>query len=270
MAQSAPSTASIQSRVILWTSIRSCSSVFERSIRELQGVKCLYEPFQYAYFHGCGTLRQKGYTNIKLEAATYEVAEQSLLAEYEGCDYLFAKNQAVYVPRENFSKLTEGGFVDFNHTFLIRNPRKAIPSQWKACVRSNYDFPTHETAGVQGYSKLYELLEFIQNTGRDVIVIDAADLMKNPEYIMKLYCDRTGLPYDKQMLTWTPGEVKDWTSIQDNSEHWHWNAMYSSGFSTLAPDRNIPPSLPKEYIDEVIEECMPYYDAMYKYRVKLP
>ncbi len=88
MAQSrpAPSTGSIQSRVILWTSIRSCSSVFERSIRELQGVKCLHEPFQYAYYHACGTLRQKGYANIKLEATTYEFAEQSLLAEYEGCD----------------------------------------------------------------------------------------------------------------------------------------------------------------------------------------
>ncbi len=173
------------------------------------------------------------------------------------------------IPKEKFS---EGRFVNFKHTFLIRDPRKAIPSQWKACALSGFDFPTHETAGVQGYSKLYKLLEFIQNTGRDVIVIDAADLLKNPEYIMEIYCDRTGLPYNKQMLTWTPGEVKDWTSVRDKSEHWHWNAMYSSGFDTLAPHRNTPPSLaaPKEYIDEVIQECMPYYEAMYKYRVKLP
>ena len=96
-------------------------------------------------------------------------------------------------------------------------------------MRSGLDFET-EGVGVHGYSKLLELLEFICSTGQDVIFIDAADLLSNPEYIMELYCNRTSLPYNKQMLIWTPREVEDWTANKYCKE-WHWNAMYSSGFS---------------------------------------
>ena len=39
-------------RVVLWSAPRCMSSVFERSIRELQDVKVIYEPHQQAYYYG--------------------------------------------------------------------------------------------------------------------------------------------------------------------------------------------------------------------------
>ncbi len=169
---------------------------------------------------------------------------------------------AVYIPKDRFSRYTGGDFSDFKHSFMIRDPREAIPSQWKACMRSCFDIAIDEGFGVKGFAKLYELFEFIRSTGREVAVIDAADLLKNPEYIMELYCRQTDLPYDKKMLTWTPGEVKDW-SICDFYKEWHWNAMYSSGFGTLAPPQDISqfPSVPETIpaiVEEEIEKSIPY------------
>ncbi len=255
-------------RVMLWTALRCCSSTFERSIRELQGVKCLYEPHRVPFFYGAGILHE----NIDPKIGTYEFAKQSLLANYEGYDCVFAKDMAAYIPTEQFSKFTVGGFADFKHTFLIREPQKAVVSQWKACMRSGFDFSSVPVIGANGYSKLFELFEFIRSrTGQDVTVIDAADLMKNPEYIMEQYCHQTGLPYDRKMLTWTPGEVKDW-AVGRFYKDWHWNAMYSSGFGNLPSVQETPESsqIIPDIVKEKIQESIPYYEAMYKYKVKVP
>ena len=169
----------------------------------------------------------------------------------------------------------EGDFVNFKHSFLIRDPRKSIPSEWKAIVRSGFDYTRDGFgSGVKGFAKLYELFDFIRSTGREVTVIDAADLLKNPEYIMQVYCRQTGLPYDKKMLTWTPGKVEDWATKYKNYKEWHWNAMYSSGFGKLAPPRDTSqlPSIPEiipAIVKENIQKSIPYYEAMHKFCVKV-
>ncbi len=260
--------------------MRCCSSVFERSIRELQGVRSLFEPHQTPFYFGPERQQQiPSDKDLHLLAScnsqmyTYDYADQLMLADFVECSAVFVRDMAAYIPKERFSRYIEGDFSDFKHSFLIRDPRKAIPSQWKACMRSGFDFAIDEGTGMKGFAKLYELFEFIRSTGREVSVIDAADLLKNPEYIMELYCRQTGLPYDKKMLTWTPGEVKDWTSSKYYKE-WHWNAMYSSGFGTLTPPHDIPqfPSVPENIpaiVEEEIEKSIPFYEVMHNYCVQL-
>ncbi len=269
-----------QSRVILWTAMRCCSSAFERSIRELQGVKSLYEPHLTSFYYG--PERQNEFLTdedlLSNSLHTYDYTDQILLADYEGCNAVFAKEMAFYIPKERFARYIEGDFVNFKHSFLIRDPRKSILSEWKAIVRSGLDYTSTRDAsgsGVKGHVKLYELLDFIRSTGREVTVIDAADLLKNPEYIMQVYCRQTGLPYDKKMLTWTPGEVEDWaTKNKRFYKEWHWNAMYSSGFGKLAPPRDTSqlPSIPEiipAIVKEDIQKSIPYYEAMHKFCVKV-
>ena len=183
---------------------------------------------------------------------------------------MFVKNMVHFIPKERFFRYTEGNFSNFKHTFLIRNPHQTMISLWKACMKSRLPFSGKET---EAYQILYELLEFVRSTGRQVTVVDAADLLSNPEAIMKCYCAETGLPYDKKMLTWSPGVVEDWTN-NDIFEDWHWNAMYSSGFNVgLLPQNedNTPSSsesVPPE-VDEAIQKALPYYELMQKKCIKL-
>ena len=76
---------------------------------------------------------------------------------------------------------------------------------------------------IQYYSDLYDLFEFTCKTRKLVSVIYAADLQKNPEKVMQMekYCADTGLPYDKKVLTLTPGVVEDW-AVSPSCNDWHW------------------------------------------------
>ena len=72
----------------------------------------------------------------------------------------------------------------------------------------------------------------------------------------------------KQMLTWSPGIVQDWSEFI-HYEDWHWNAMYSSGFNkgirkdTIKDSSfEVPP-----IVEEEIQKAMPFYETMHKFRM---
>ena len=253
-------------RVILWTAPRCLSSVFERSIRELIKVKVFFEPHLGAFRYG--PERKNSYdlddTLLqKFSLHTYDHIEQILLADYEGFDAVFAKDMTYFVPQERYSRFIEGEFSNFKHTFLIRNPQKSVPSRWRACNRSGFDFVKEASS----FSRLYELYELVSSKGGKTTIIDADDLLENPEYFMEYYCLETGLPYHRKMLTWSPGVVEDWAEFKHYKD-WHWKAMHSSGFErTTAKESFSAESFPSSVLQE-IQEAMPYYEAMYKKRHK--
>ena len=101
------------------------------------------------------------------------------------------------------------------------------------------------------------------------LVIDADELLANPRGIMEHYCKETGLPFEEQMLTWEPGEVKDWMSYK-HTHVFKDTLLKSSGFmkpQELPQDSDVQ-SLPKEAQD-LIQEMLPYYEAMYSERLQL-
>ena len=246
-------------RVLLWSAPRSLSTVFERSVRELCGVKVVYGPFLFAYYKD---FNYEG-EGLQYTSSVYDNADEKLLANYDGCSALFTKNMGYFIPKERYETYAEGRFATFKHTFLIRSPLKSVPSRQKGCKKCNLPFDP-----VNSYFELYELFKFMQSRGKVAAVLDADDLEANPEKVMQYYCSATGLPYDKKMLSWTPGVVEDWTVFSYYKE-WYWNAMFSSGFNvgiqrSASGGGPYPPA-----VEEQIQKEMPYYEAIYKHRTIL-
>ena len=255
-------------RVLLWSAPRSMSTAFERSIRELDGVKVIFQSHSMAYYNSLLGPENK----FKHEDAapwprppsqdTYASCDEKLLARYDNYKAVFSKNMAYVIPKERFPIYIQGKFANFKHTFLIRNPHESIPSLWKLYVKSEI-FSSDTMEG--SHSNLYELFEFLQSRGKISAVIDAADLKADPERVMQHYCESTGLPYNKKMLTWTPGVVEDWALLPER-ELWHSDAMYSSGFNSgVYTEQAKPESFPAAMHEEIQRE-MPHYEAMYKHR----
>ena len=73
---------------------------------------------------------------------------------------------------------------------------------------------------------------------------------------MERYCNRTGLPFQESMLTWSPGVIPD-------CQMWHENVIKSSVFEEPKA-RNLAKEL-----REAVEYCMPFYEAIYSARMKL-
>ena len=122
------------------------------------------------------------------------------------------------VPLETLSK--------FHFAFLIRHPRRSIPSYYRCCVppQSEVTGFTHYMPEEAGYAELVRLFDMLRGRGlvgpalaRDgekpttegevsVTVIDADDLLDRPQEVIEAFCRETGIQYDPDMLTWDDPE----------------------------------------------------------------
>ena len=254
-------------RVLLWTSTRTLSSVFARSIRELPSVKVFFEPSMNVFYDGPGKRTEESdpKKNLTGDPRTfneeYQVVHDRLLAPYDGFDAVFMKDMAFFV-EGRYEDYIQGPFVNFKHTFLIRHPRKSTISHYKACQNGGFSFY------FPGIRQNYELYKVVQQIDPNPLVLDADDLLENPKEMMQLYCSSTELPFTEDMLTWEPGDIKEWNHGR-KYDIWHRTAMYSSGF--IKPKPSAPESL-SEYpkiVEECIQESLPYYEALYQVRVRL-
>jgi hypothetical protein len=109
----------------------------------------------------------------------------------------------------------------FHFTFLIRHPRYSIPSYYRCTippldgVTGFYDFMPSEA----GYDELRRVFDFLCKQKQvgpavagkhgelkieevSITVVDADDLLDDPEGIIETYCKEVGIEYDPEMLNW--------------------------------------------------------------------
>jgi len=125
----------------------------------------------------------------------------------------------------------------FHFTFLIRHPRHSIPSYWRCTippldeVTGFYNFMPSEA----GYDELRRVFDYLRDqkqvgpslagehgTLKDgevsITVIDADDLLDDPEGIIKAYCKEVDLDYSPEMLIWDTEESHK--KAKDAFEKW--------------------------------------------------
>ena len=252
-------------RVILWSSPRCLSTVFERSIRELEGVKVLFEPLAFPYsggryvYHSC--------------PMTYADARSEMLREYEEYDAVFIKSLS-FETNGKHEEYVLGDFSKFKHTFLIRHPAKAIPSLYRAlkqeCVArqdsSAFPVPTWHC----GFRATYEVYTLVKATvDPSPIVIDADDLLEDPKHFMKVYCTAMGLPYKESMVSWEPKSFPEWEYGPPSVYlPWHSAVINSTGFDKKqSSNSSVNVDGLEQEIRGAVEEAMPFYETMHKARV---
>jgi len=130
------------------------------------------------------------------------------------------KGNPTVVPTEYLKK--------FHFTFLIRHPRRAIPSFFRCTVpplddvTGFYDFMPSEA----GYDELRRLFDYLKDQhiigparvdgsngaekGVTITVIDADDLLDNPGRVIEGFCNQVGYPYTPDMLRWEDQENQEY------------------------------------------------------------
>ncbi|KAH6681979.1 P-loop containing nucleoside triphosphate hydrolase protein [Halenospora varia] len=142
----------------------------------------------------------------------------------------------------------------FHFTFLIRHPRHSIPSYYRCTippldkVTGFYNFMPAEA----GYDELRRVFDFLRNEKQvgpalagehgqlpagevSITVIDADDLLDDPEGIISAYCKEVGIEYDPQMLIWDTEE--DHARAREAFEKWrgfHDDAINSTSLKPRA------------------------------------
>jgi Sulfotransferase domain len=91
--------------------------------------------------------------------------------------------------------------------------------------------------------------------------VDAADLTRDPEGTIRAYCEKLGVPFLPEALSWEPGEVPGWEMWAE----WHEEAQESTGIKSqpLEDDTEVPSDL-----EDVYRRCLPYYEELQKARLR--
>jgi hypothetical protein len=149
-------------------------------------------------------------------------------------------NNPSVMPREILEK--------FHFTFLIRHPRSSIPSYYRCTIpplveRTGFPYFMPEEAG---YDELRRFFDYLRSSGLvgpqicgqdnsnvenaaagsvEICVIDADDMLDDPEGILSKYCKSVGLEYKPEMLNWDTEEAHEfakeqfekWTGFHDDA-----------------------------------------------------
>jgi hypothetical protein len=254
--------------IFVATHPRACSTAFERVFMTRRDtLQCAHEPFGDSFYYGPERLSER-YENDEeariqsgFSTTTYQDVFDRL--ERDGSDgkRVFIKDMAYYLmpPNNQPASLAESlksrrtgssensGQVKaesdlknptvvpletlkkFHFTFLIRHPRRGIPSFFRCCVppldeiTGFKDFMSNEA----GYAELVRLFDYLreqkivgpamagEETGDgevSITVIDADDLLDKPKAVIEAFCRETGIEYTPDMLTWDDPENQKYVS----------------------------------------------------------
>lgn len=256
----------VKTGVFLWCAPRCVATAVERSVRTLQNGKVFHEPFLTLFYYSPERKSPRPACAQSLQAfsqSSYQSVSKMLQQqEFDGKEFVFIKDMA-YCVEGKFDIFLEDGFKNFKHTFMIRDPKKAVSSLFKLSTNPQLAGWDYFEPAETGFRQLFELYQFIdRHVHKNPVVVDAEDLLRFPNEIMQSYCEAVGLPFDERMISWQPGPVAEWGPCTA----WHDEVMNSAGI--LPPQENTgePTDLPPEVVSAV-EECLPYYKKLAALRI---
>ncbi|XP_072016787.1 uncharacterized protein [Amphiura filiformis] len=289
-----------QVRVMLWFIPRTLSTAITKCLSFVDGIQIIFEPYLYAYYYG-PERKQTGvsemYDNFldktndavtdKVDLAkgfipdtcTYDWVKQTLEADYPGKKIVFCKD-ASYTLDGQYDRLPQG----YRHTFIIRHPYKLYTS-WRRLVQRFlqlqepfywHELPEPIRPAKYGLEEHYELYQYLINHGMNPIIIDADDLQRHPESIMRKYCAAVGIPFTEDLLQWPSGDdiLHTWMApdglIQGNklgNEGGFYDVALQS--TCFGPPRETPSRASlREDVRYMSDASMPFYEKMYNHRIK--
>jgi hypothetical protein len=226
-------------RLMLWSAPRARSTAFFRMMAERGDFTVVHEPFSYLLMHGHTDV---GGTRVESEPDLVRA-----LLEYPGP--VFAKETTGVRYGE---VLATPEFLDgLTHTFLIRDPRETIPSYLRLAPDA--------AAERIGFELLHEIyVKVAERTGRPPVVLDAADLTRDPEGTVEAYCAAAGIPFIPAALSWEPAQRPEWQP----SRRWHEAVAASTGLRGTTKPAPVADLESDPVAAAYLRRHQPYYEAL--------
>ena len=144
-------------------------------------------------------------------------------------------------------------FAGFTHAFLIRDPERMIASYLRKREAAAF-----EDFGLDRQADFFD--READRLGRAPPVVDANDVLCDPEGTLTALCVRLAIPWDPAMLRWPPGR-----RATDGSWAPHWYAVVEASTGFGPPDDG-PVDLTND-ARRLAERCRPYFDRLATHRI---
>jgi hypothetical protein len=238
-------------RLAMWSGPRNLSTAMMRSFGSRADAFVSDEPFYGCFLKTTGADHPMAEETISAMDCDWQSVMASLRGSTPGGSPIWYQK---HMWHHMAGPIGYDDFAGFTHAFLIREPERMIASylRKRECVAFD-DF------GLERQAEFFE--READRLGRAPPVVDANDILANPERVLLTLCERLGIAWDPAMLDWAPGRRETdgpW------APHWYGAVEKSTGFGPpetesveLQPDAQ-----------RVADRCRPYYQRLAELRLK--
>jgi hypothetical protein len=237
-------------RIAMWSGPRNISTALMRAWGNRPDTFVIDEPF-YAYYLKATGKKHPGADEVIAAGQTdcRRVVAQLAGPIPSGKRIFFQKQMAHHllpeVDREWLSAVT--------NCFLIRDPREVIASY----VKKRED-PALEDLG---FVQQAEIFDFVcEHTNASPPIVDAKDVLENPERILRLLCQAVRVEFSELMLSWPPG-LRETDGAW--AKYWYGEVARSTSFEPYRPRHD---EVPNDLL-EIHRRCRQCYERLYEHRL---
>ena len=237
-------------RIAMWSGPRNLSTAMMRSFSSRSDTVVSDEPFYGCFLKDSGA----GHPMREDVIAAMDCEWHSVIATLRDPP---ARNKPIWYQKHMWHHMTGpigyDDFAGFTHAFLIREPERMIASYLRKREAAAF-----ENFGMDRQAEFFE--READRLGAAPPVIDAHDVLVDPQAVLTQLCDALGIPWDMAMLSWLPGRRETdgpW------APHWYGAVEASTGFG---PPETEPETLPDD-AQRVADRCRPYYDRLAAHRL---
>jgi hypothetical protein len=237
-------------RIAMWSGPRNISTAMMRAWGNRDDTVVIDEPF-YAYY-----LKVTGIDHPSADEviATGETDWRKVVAHLTGP---IANGKRIFFQKHMTHHLLPGMDREWleavTNCFLIRDPREVINSY----IKKRED-PAVEDLGFVQQAEIFDFVR--KRTTAIPPVVDARDVLQNPERTLRLVCKAVGVEFSKSMLSW-PSGLRDTDGIW--ARHWYGEVAKSTSFQ---PSNPTPSEVPAR-LHEIYQQCCECYQRLYGYRL---
>ena len=234
----------------MWSGPRNISTAMMRAWGNRPDTAVIDEPF-YAYYLERTRKKHPGAAEVIAQGETdWRTVVTQLTTSVPSDKRIFFQKQMTH---HLLPEIDREWIVDLTNCFLIRDPREVILSY----IKKNPD-PKLEDLG---FAQQCEIFTFVrERTDSIPPVVDARDVLKNPERILRLLCDAIGVAFDTAMLSWPPG-LRETDGIW--AKYWYDEVARSTSFQPYKPPEGKVP----DRFREIYQQCQTCYEQLYQYRL---
>ncbi|MDQ6729561.1 MAG: HAD family hydrolase [Actinomycetota bacterium] len=238
-------------RVAMWSGPRNISTAMMRAFENRADTVVVDEPLYGAYLARTGIDHPARGAVMDSQPTDLATAVAGLYGSLPPDRRIhYAKHMAHHVPRDVDLEWTLG----LRNVLLIRDPSEVVASYVRARA-------TCEPDDI-GLLQQARLLEFWDEHGIEVPIVEASDFLRAPEAHLRWLCGWLETSFTARMLSWPPGPR---ASDGVWAPHWYAAVWSSTGFETWRPRE----TRLSDHDAAVAETCRPPYAALHARRLRV-
>lgn len=237
-------------RIAMWSGPRNISTAMMRAWENRSDTAVWDEPLYGHYLQHTGIDHPMREEIISATETNWQTIVDQLVGPVPGGKSIyFQKHMTLHL----MDHIDRDWMDNVVNCFLIRDPAEVIASY--AAKRDEV------TAADVGFEAQLDVFRHVEKLGgKTPVVLDARDVLQQPEKMLQKLCAAVGVGFDDDMLNWPAGQ-RDSDGIW--GVHWYGVVENSTGFAPYKSSKSVL----GDDLSELAAQCRPYYDELFHKRL---